>query len=195
MSKYLASLAHPSELYALGKASVVFRAGRVETPGREDAQYAFWRCYHYLNLTSRSFSRVIQALDPELRHAVCVFYLVLRGLDTVEDDMSLSVERKEAVLSAFHSTLKEPGWTFTESGPAEKDRALLAEFNVVIEEFLSLRTDFQSTISDVCESMAEGMVEFRRRPRVATVDDYNRYAHYVAGLVGIGLPAIHFIGP
>jgi farnesyl-diphosphate farnesyltransferase len=42
-----------------------------------------------LNRVSRSFAIVIQQLGPELRDAVCVFYLVLRGLDTVEDDMSI----------------------------------------------------------------------------------------------------------
>jgi phytoene/squalene synthetase len=32
---------------------------------------------------SRSFAIVIEQLGDELRNAVCVFYLVLRGLDTV----------------------------------------------------------------------------------------------------------------
>ena len=49
------------------------------------------RCYELLDATSRSFAAVIQALDPELRPAICIFYLVLRGLDTVEDDMSIDL--------------------------------------------------------------------------------------------------------
>lgn len=49
------------------------------------------RCYELLDATSRSFAAVIQALDPELRPAICVFYLVLRGLDTVEDDMTIDL--------------------------------------------------------------------------------------------------------
>ena len=51
-------------------------------------------CYDVLNKVSRSFAIVIQQLDPELRDAVCVFYLVLRALDTVEDDMSIPIEEK-----------------------------------------------------------------------------------------------------
>lgn len=51
-------------------------------------------CYKYLNQTSRSFAAVIQALDGEMRHAVCIFYLVLRALDTLEDDMTISIEKK-----------------------------------------------------------------------------------------------------
>lgn len=57
------------------------------------------RCYELLNLTSRSFAAVIQALDPELRPSICIFYLVLRGLDTVEDDMSI---KNRYVQTAFH---------------------------------------------------------------------------------------------
>lgn len=41
------------------------------------------KCYHYLKLTSRSFEKVIRNLDEELMNPVCIFYLVLRGLDTI----------------------------------------------------------------------------------------------------------------
>ena len=44
-------------------------------------------CYDMLNKVSRSFAIVIQQLPHELQDAVCIFYLVLRALDTVEDDM------------------------------------------------------------------------------------------------------------
>lgn len=68
-----------------------------------------------LNRVSRSFAIVIQQLGPELRDAVrafvsgrppashmlqvCVFYLVLRGLDTVEDDMSIPDVRSASRLA------------------------------------------------------------------------------------------------
>ena len=52
----------------------------------KDENLAF--CYDVLNKVSRSFAIVIQQLDEELRDAVCVFYLVLRALDTIEDDMA-----------------------------------------------------------------------------------------------------------
>ena len=40
-------------------------------------------CEVMLTKTSRSFAMVIQQLPAHLRASVCVFYLVLRGLDTV----------------------------------------------------------------------------------------------------------------
>ncbi len=53
----------------------------------------------------RSFAIVIQQLPNPLRDAVCVFYLVLRGLDTVEDDMALADEIKLPALYAFHKSI------------------------------------------------------------------------------------------
>lgn len=55
-----------------------------------------------------SFAIVIQQLPQPLRDAVCVFYLVLRGLDTVEDDMAISDKVKIPELLAFHKKIYDP---------------------------------------------------------------------------------------
>ncbi|KAG9467477.1 hypothetical protein GDO78_014883, partial [Eleutherodactylus coqui] len=83
-------------------------------------------CFTYLNQTSRSFAPVIQGLDGELRNAVCIFYLVLRALDTVEDDMTINLETKIPILHNFHTYLYQADWRFTES--KEKDRQVLEDF-------------------------------------------------------------------
>jgi phytoene/squalene synthetase len=59
-------------------------------------------CYGMLNQVSRSFAIVIQQLPEELRDAVCVFYLVLRALDSIEDDMAFPVEQKLPLLRSLH---------------------------------------------------------------------------------------------
>lgn len=41
-------------------------------------------------------------------------------------------------------------------------------------------------IADITKRMGAGMMEFVDKP-VNTIEDYNLYCHYVAGLVGIGL--------
>ena len=59
---------------------------------------------------ARSFAVVVQQLPNKptrLRDAVCVFYLVLRALDTVEDDMTLSVETKLPILKNFHQHIQD----------------------------------------------------------------------------------------
>ena len=55
-------------------------------------------------------------------------------MDTIEDDMTLSDEKKQPILRQFHKLAVTPGWTFTECGPNEKDRQLLVEWTVVSEE-------------------------------------------------------------
>ena len=54
-----------------------------------------------------SFAIVIQQLPRELRTPICVFYLVLRALDTVEDDMALTVPFKVPVLKSFHEKISD----------------------------------------------------------------------------------------
>lgn len=49
----------------------------------QDPGMAF--CYGILNDVSRSFAIVIQQLPNPLRDAVCVFYLVLRGMQAFNE--------------------------------------------------------------------------------------------------------------
>ena len=144
------------------------------------------KCYYYLDMTSRSFSSVIQELHPELKLPIVLFYLCLRGLDTIEDDMTLPLEKKEPLLRDFHGILEKEGWTFDGSGPDEKDRELLVHFDVVVTEFKATKSEYRVIISDITKKMGNGMADYLSKG-VTTVDDYDLYCHYVAGVVGEGL--------
>jgi farnesyl-diphosphate farnesyltransferase len=149
-------------------------------------------CFKYLNMTSRSFSSVIQELNPELLVPVALFYLILRGLDTIEDDMTISLERKEPLLRNFQDIIEKDGWTFTENGPNEKDRELLVHFDVVVTEFKLIKPVYKDIIKDITEKMGNGMADYAHNAEhnvngVNTIKDYDLYCHYVAGLVGDGL--------
>ncbi|KAF2877155.1 isoprenoid synthase domain-containing protein [Massariosphaeria phaeospora] len=149
------------------------------------------RCFDFLHLTSRSFTAVILELHPELLVPVALFYLALRGLDTVEDDMTLSLDTKEPILRNFHDILEEDGWNFDGNGPNEKDRQLLVEFNVVVEEFKKIKPAYKAIIKDITKRMGNGMADYVKNAEfnvngVDTVADYELYCHYVAGLVGEG---------
>ncbi|KAM5164771.1 squalene synthase-like isoform 1-T1 [Mantella aurantiaca] len=181
---FLKSIGHPEEIYNL----IRFKIGgcqAVMSKTNPDAMTdSLQTCYKYLNQTSRSFAAVIQALDGELRHAVCIFYLVLRALDTVEDDMTLSLETKIPMLHNFHTFLYQPDWRYTES--QEKDRQVLEDFPTISLEFRSLAVSYQEVIADICHKMGVGMAEFLEK-HVGTLLEWDKYCHYVAGLVGIGL--------
>lgn len=149
-------------------------------------------CWGFLDLTSRSFAAVIKELKGELSRVICLFYLVLRALDTVEDDMTIPADRKIPLLVNFYKYLEQPGWNFTESGPNEKDRQLLVEFDKVIAEYQLLDQGYKTVISDITAKMGAGMASYielsAKQPlKVATWKHFDLYCHFVAGLVGEGL--------
>lgn len=149
-------------------------------------------CFNFLDQTSRSFSAVIQELHPELLVPVCVFYLTLRGLDTIEDDTSIPLDTKEPVLRGFKDALEKDGWSFDGNRPEEKDRELLVQFHNVVAEFKKMKPAYQAIIKEITGKMANGMADYCRKAAledasVKTVAEYDTYCYYVAGLVGEGL--------
>lgn len=123
---------------------------------------------------------------------ITLFYLVLRGLDTIEDDMTLDIKTKEPLLRKFHEHMEIDGWTFDQSGPNEKDRELLVHFDVVITELKKIKPEYHAVIQDITVKMGNGMADYALNSElneygVITIKDYELYCHYVAGLVGDGL--------
>ncbi|CAG8736486.1 13348_t:CDS:2 [Cetraspora pellucida] len=159
------SIFHPSEISALIQFKFFKPKPILEIKPENKNKI---RCYEFLDKTSRSFAAVIKELDDDVRDA------------------------KEPLLRSFHETIFQKGWTFTESGPLEKDRQLLVEFNVVIDEFLSLSKEFRDIIADIANKMGNGMADYAKDAAhnlygVKTLKDFDLYCYYVAGLVGVGL--------
>lgn len=206
-SQVLYYLLHASELkaiiqwYDMDRLSVLCRllivgrqtwhdAPHIRDEEKESANLK--ECFRFLDMTSRSFSTVIQELHPELMVPVALFYLILRGLDTIEDDMTIPLQKKDPILRDFHNIIKKEGWTFDGNGPEEKDRELLVNFNVVIEEFIKVKPEYQTIIQYITKKMGDGMADYCRKAEeynsdMQTVREYDLYCHYVAGLVGEGL--------
>ena len=182
----LALLLRPGELYAAVKLKKQIKVWKQRAAEQQkDADWVF--CFDMLNKVSRSFAIVIEQLGDELRNAVCVFYLVLRGLDTVEDDMAIDKELKTRLLLAFHDDIERLGVYNESHAYGYKDeRVLLERFDHVVRAYKSLKPQYQQTIKDITRRMAEGMMLFTTK-KVVTRKDYDLYCHYVAGLVGIGL--------
>ncbi|KAF2102375.1 farnesyl-diphosphate farnesyl transferas-like protein [Rhizodiscina lignyota] len=181
---------HPSELRSIIQWTVWHMPVHERDPTKESKELQ--RCFYFLDKTSRSFSAVIKELNPELLVPVCLFYLVLRGLDTIEDDMTIPLDSKCPELRAFHERLYQDGWTYDGNHAKEKDRDLLLEFSVVVTEFKKIKEPYQVIIKDIAKRMGEGMAESCQRTEknpdwAITIKDYEMYCHYVAGLVGEGL--------
>ena len=130
---------------------------------------------------------------------IALFYLVLRGLDTIEDDMTIPLEKKEPLLREFSKYMKIEGWTFTENGPDEKDRELLVHFDDVVTELNKVKKNYYDIIEDITIKMGNGMADYAINAEfnsdgVKTLEQYEEYCHYVAGLVGEGLTRLFVEG-
>eukprot|EP01027_Heterolobosea_sp_BB2_P014231 GEZU01020462.1.p1 GENE.GEZU01020462.1~~GEZU01020462.1.p1 ORF type:complete len:425 (+),score=189.52 GEZU01020462.1:558-1832(+) len=174
------AVVRPDEFSAM----VRFKLFKKLPPISQDPNVAF--CYQILIDVSRSFAMVIQELPEELRDAVCVFYLVLRALDTVEDDTKYPLDLKLPLLREFYTKLEEPGYTL--QGCGEKHyKVLLEQYDKVIAVYQSLNPKYRAVISDITKRMGAGMAEFIDKKGVTSIEDWDLYCHYVAGLVGYGL--------
>ena len=148
-------------------------------------------CYATLNKVSRSFAIVIQQLPEQLKDSVCIFYLVLRALDSVEDDMAYPDDKKILLLRSFHNNLLIDNWTMNGVGDTKDYRILLGNFGKIINIFKSLDDKYQCIILDITRRMGAGMADYvGKTSLIETVTSYNLYCHYVAGLVGHGLTCL-----
>ncbi|CAA7013213.1 unnamed protein product [Microthlaspi erraticum] len=176
---------HPDEIYPLLKLRMEIKKTQKQIPPEDH-----WSvCYPLLHSVSRSYSHVIHQLHPELRNATCVFYLILRALDTVEDDTSIAKEVKLPILKDFHRHMYNPEWHF--SCGRNEYKVLMDKFYHVSSAFLQIKRGYQEVIEDITKRMGAGMAKFICQ-EVSTTDDHNEYCYYVAGLLGIGLSKLVF---
>jgi len=181
-----------------------------------DLQY----CAKKLKQVSRSFATVITFLpntsESPVRLAVSIFYLVLRALDTVEDEMDLSkfnqfvvdedkqgledsrLNAKKRLLRTFSRRMKDTINNCIHEDPLsglgdgdEKD--LLENVDRVLRIMGKLPMSLQCVILDITEEMAQGMADYVARDlKNGTEDsvDFENYCHIAAGTVGDGLTRI-----
>lgn len=63
---------------------------------------------------------------------------------------------------------------------------LMENYPQVSSVFHRLEKKYQQVVEDICRRMGNGMADFIVK-EVVSIQDYDLYCHYVAGLVGIGL--------
>ncbi len=183
------SALHPREVKALFKMKL---SGNKFAPSKESLKVLAEKlddadfCCEALNKVSRSFAVVIQQLPGDLKNAVCVFYLVLRALDTMEDDMNFPLNDKLKLLKTFHTKSYDESFKLSGVGDHEDYRILLEHYDKVTRFFKAQEPHYRDVIVDINRQMGEGMAFFAKK-KVESIADYDLYCHYVAGLVGIGL--------
>ncbi|ONM10469.1 Squalene synthase 1 [Zea mays] len=176
----MGALSRPEEVLALVKLRVA--AGQIKRQIPPEEHWAF--AYSMLQKVSRSFALVIQQLGPELRNAVCIFYLVLRALDTVEDDTSIPTEVKVPILQEFYRHVYNRDWHY--SSIKRQSKKSLGEWEQEWQNLYARRIWMFVRTQEYPREFHD------LRMKVETVDDYDEYCHYVAGLVGYGLSRLFY---
>ncbi|KAK2644807.1 hypothetical protein Ddye_020002 [Dipteronia dyeriana] len=177
-------LKHPDEFHVLLKLKLAVRhAEKQIIPPLDHPHWGF--CYTLLNkFTNGGTTLLLQPFEPQLRNVLCIFYLILRALDTVEDDTSIPTEVKVPVLIDFHRHVYDPDWHF--SCGTEDCKTLMDQFHHVSTAFAEIGKVYQEIIEDITKRMGEWMAKFICK-EVETMDDYDEYCHYVTGPIGIGM--------
>ncbi|CAA3017326.1 squalene synthase-like, partial [Olea europaea subsp. europaea] len=178
-------LRYPNDLYPLLKMKMTTMHAKKHIPS--ESHWGF--CYTMLHKISRSFPLLIQGLHTDLRDAVCIYYLVLRALDIVEDDTSIATDVKIHILMDFYRHLYDTEWNssfmsilYLTSGTNDH-KVLMDEFHHTV--FLELG-NYQEVIEDITMMVGSVMAKFICK-EIGIIDDYDEYCHNVAGLVGLRL--------
>lgn len=195
-SSKLDQLMRPREVYA----ALLFKFGNlIEDNMKNDPDQDVQFCNDMLGKVSRSFAAVIRQLPDGLCLDIAIFYLVLRALDTVEDDMEAyrgHEADKEAELRSFGAKRLTDRNCSVEGVGAGDERVLIQNFGAVVRVFDKLPASSQAVIRDITDKMGNGMADYVTADLAqGTVDQaaYDLYCHMVAGLVGEGLTRI-FVG-
>lgn len=186
---------HPSEVVYLLRMNKEFKQFRPSELRLNDLSHTtddIGYCYEALKKVSRSFSIVIQQLPEELKDPVCLFYLILRGLDTIEDDMNIISTEKQELLSSFGDRINNEIFTLDNVGDTQNYRDLMLHFDKVVRSYQNLDSNYKEIITSITQKMAEGMDKFATKD-IISYDDWDEYCYYVAGLVGIGLSKLFIV--
>ncbi len=145
---------------------------------------------------SRTFALTIPQLPAKLYPAVANAYLLCRIVDTIEDEVSLSVEQKAFFCSAFIEVVKtgKEAESFAKQlSPLLSSQTLPAEHSLIklTARVISITQSFESAqieaLATCVDVMAKGMPIFQAldlSAGVKTMKDMDDYCYYVAGCVG-----------
>jgi farnesyl-diphosphate farnesyltransferase len=146
---------------------------------------------HVLRITSRTFAIGIEGLPRPLREEMRIAYLILRVSDYLEDNTTLEVMEKAALLDSWAATLQggAPDPELLDhlrntEDPSPDSTAAHHAFEIMqgLEE---LSPEAQHSIRAHTRDSTLGMARWvRRGPVIDTEGDLDDYMHEVAGRVG-----------
>lgn len=154
----------------------------------------------HLQGVSRTYAIVIPMLPRELAEAVGLAYLLMRVVDTVEDDPALADEARLthfAELAALFAdeSAPTPAALVAIAGETDAERELMQALPEVMARLHGLPEAYRTAAFDCAREMMVGVRQFLARaaergrpyPAVRDADEMREYCYYVAGVVGVML--------
>jgi farnesyl-diphosphate farnesyltransferase len=151
-------------------------------------------CNYILPHVSRSFALGINTLKGKLRNNILIGYLLCRIADTIEDDLSMSPEKKSSYLLEFlncfpnREKISHFSQIALELNGDPYHINLVQNSNLVFDIFATLTKNSQSILEKWVREMTLGMVKYiQKYPkgiRISNLAEYKEYCYYVAGTVG-----------
>ncbi len=162
-----------------------------------------------LQKTSRTFALTIPCLPQPTREEVGIAYLLFRIIDTFEDAVLWSPEKRDRALRDFIPLMDGPAaaaqtlareWAAAPPLLHDGYQELLARTPYVLERFEALRPEARQILRTHVARSAEGMAGFvaRAKPegrlQLDTIADLRAYCYAVAGIVGEMLTELFVLG-
>jgi farnesyl-diphosphate farnesyltransferase len=157
---------------------------------------------HHLLGVSRTYALVVPMLPPALADSVGLAYLVMRVVDTLEDDTHLNDSDRRTLFAALDRALDGEfavaAHLATVPGDTPEERELMQSAGELFSRFQHLPPTQASPIRTCARAMAAGVQVLLDRsaargqpyPAVRDAAELREYCYYVAGVVGEMLCAL-----
>jgi farnesyl-diphosphate farnesyltransferase len=150
----------------------------------------------HLQGVSRTYAILVPMLPDTLADAVGVAYLLMRIVDTLEDDPHLSAADRRGYFALLESALggSEAAATSLAQplGDTDDERALMRDAAQVISRVRALEPEYHTAVATCAQAMTAGVRHLIARsaerglayPAVRDMAELREYCYYVAGVVG-----------
>ena len=154
---------------------------------QSDDSHAY--CYDLLGRISSSVAYGIKQLHSDVRDPACMLYMVLRALDTIEDDTRIEAKQRIIWLKEFIPNIGNPDYKLENVGDRAEYVELMENYRHVANVFNSLHEKYRKIIVEINDEMSIGMAYFIEN-EIITCKDLDKYCYYVGGLSGVALARI-----
>ena len=149
-----------------------------------------------LQHVSRTFALTIPELPHALRIVISNAYLLCRIADTIEDDKSMSLEKKKEYSELFVDVVNKNKdadlfskklFSLLSPEATEAEHNLIANTKKIIRITHSFNNRQRRALEKCISKMCKGMTKYQNLETLnglKDMDDMNEYCYYVAGIVG-----------